>query len=31
MDYVNERTGEVLEVEKVTLNNLSSGAQPNVY
>lgn len=25
MDYVNERTGEVLDVEKVTLSNLSGG------
>lgn len=31
MDYVNERTGEVLEVEKVTLSNLSSGALSRMF
>lgn len=31
MDYVNERTGEVLAVEKVTLSNLSSGALSRMF
>lgn len=31
MDYVNERTGEVLDVEKVTLSNLSGGMLSRMF
>ena len=31
MDYVNERTGEILNVEKVTLSNLSGGMLSRMF
>lgn len=31
MDYVNERTGEVLDVEKVTLSNLAGGMRSRMF
>lgn len=31
MDYVNERTGEVLDVERVTLSNLAGGMLSRMF